>query len=291
MQRHPEPHYILTIHYSSSHSTLITSSTALDTGLAVILQETSPLAPYKKETFTDLYITRWTSLRTLWWIREQLEQHFVTSDQNWLLSRPLCFTSKLTPFKILCSNVYGKMSEIDSFQDPCVLQQNWLLSRPQAFFDTNRLISTLCAVNYLKHHPIDSFQDPHIGLLQCFNLHGRLPAKSPWGTSSIQNSSKHPTQWILDFIVKQWRKTHHMQAINTFQQPGATYSTLDTTIFIKTNSFQDPRNFRSTSDSSIHLKTLSSRHWHRTRTPLQFISQICTNSLVTLRSLRAHYVP
>ena len=38
--------------------------------------------------------------------------------------------AKLTPFKTLCSDVYGKMSEIVSFQDPCVLHWNWLISRP-----------------------------------------------------------------------------------------------------------------------------------------------------------------
>ena len=158
------------------------------------------------------------------------------------------------------------------------LDPNWLISRPRA-------------EDYLKHHPIDSFQDPHSGLLQCFNLHGRLPAQSPWETSSFHNSSKHPTQWLLDFFMKLRRKTHHMQVINTFQHPEATRSTPDTAISIKTHSFQDPRNFTSTIDSSIHLKTLSHWHWHRTRTPLPFISQICTCSLVALSSLRAHYIP
>ena len=175
----------------------------------------------------------------------------IFQHQNWLLSRPLCFTLKLTHFKTLCSDVWRNIRNwllsrplcfyirIDSFQDPVqwLIWQNvtnWLLSRPLcfasnldsfqdptqfAFLDTNWLISRPCAVNYPKHHPIDSFQDPHIGLLQCFNLHGRLPAKSPWETTFIHNSSKHPTQWNLDFFMKQRRKTHHMQVINTFQAP------------------------------------------------------------------------
>ena len=289
-----------------THCTLITSSSALDTGLAAPLQETSPLAPYKKERLADRKSSRPSTLCMLNFFQELCEEsvnnlnsvswHFIQIDsfqdpksrlygsdskhiRNWLLSRPCAVT------------VYGKNI------------RNWLISRPSHLWTQIGLIPRPSCFglklthfrthteDYPKHHPIDSFQDPHIGLLQCFNLHGRLPAKSPWETSSIHNSSKHPTQWISDFIVKQRRKTHHMQVINTFQHPGATCSTPDTTIFIKTNSFQDPRNFTSTVDSNIRLKTLAHRHQHRTRTPLPFISQICTYSLVTLSSLRAHYVP
>ena len=190
----------------------------------------------------------------------------MTFHQNWLLSRPLCFTSKLTPFKTLCSNIYSKMSQIDSFQDPYVLHPIQIPFKTIMFLDTNQLISRPPCSELSETSPNDSFQDPHIGLLQCFSIHGRLPAKSPWETSFIHNSSKHPTQW-LDFFMKQRRKTHHMQVIKTFQHPGTTRSTSDTAIFIKINSFQDPRNFTSTIHSSIRLKTLSHRHWHRTSTP------------------------
>ena len=96
---------------------------------------------------------------------------------------------KLTPFKTLTfCNQFGLLSrpsrfwtQIDSFQDPCrglsETSPNWLISRPSYWF-------------------ITVFQSPW----------ERLPAKSPWETSSIHNSSKHPTQWILDFIVKQKEK-------------------------------------------------------------------------------------
>ena len=102
--------------HSSSHITSIASSTALDTGLstelAALLQETSPLAPYKKERSANrkviqtFNIMRWTSVRTLQGICEQLEQHFMTFHQNWLLSRPQQWL----------------------FQQ---IHQNWLLSRPR----------------------------------------------------------------------------------------------------------------------------------------------------------------
>ena len=196
------------------------------------------------------------------WLLSRPSQWLIWQNiTNWLLSRPLCFAPNLDSFQD--PHVFGP--KLTHFKMPCSelseTSPNWFISRPS------------------------------YGLLQCFNLHGRLPAKSPWETSSIHNSSKHPAQWISDFIVKQRRKTHHIQIINTFQDPGATCSTPDTTIFIKTNSFQDPRNFTSTVDSSICLKTLSSQHRHRTKTLLLFISQICTYSLVTLSSLRAHYIP
>ena len=164
---------------------------------------------------------------------------------------PCVLHRKLTPFKTLWSDIYREMSEIDSFQDPCVLHQNCThfktmcsdlygkTSQIDTFQDSyvlhpNRIPFKTLYIFGLK---LDSFQDPcavnciwnitqltHfktliIGLLQCFNLRGRLPAKSPWETSFIHNPSKHHTQWNSDFFMKQRRKIHHMQVINTFQHP------------------------------------------------------------------------
>ena len=108
----------------------------------------------KIDSFQDPCVQHWN-----WLLSRPLQWLFQLNIRNWLLSSPLCFTSELTPFKTLCSNVYGKMSQIDSFQDPYVLHWNWLLSRPQLFLDTSRLISTPPAVNCIKPNGIDSFQD------------------------------------------------------------------------------------------------------------------------------------
>ena len=129
----------------------------------------------------------------IWLLSRPLQWLFQQNVRNWLLSRPLCFMSNLIPFKTLCSNIYGKTSQIDSFQDPYVLHRNWLLSRPQPFLDTSQLISTPPAVNCLNCNPIQSFQVPQIGFIQCFNLHGRLPAKSPWETT-FRNFHQNPLQ-------------------------------------------------------------------------------------------------
>ena len=154
---------------------------------------------------------------------------------------------KLTPFKTLtfCTQT-GLLSrpshfwtQIDSFQDP-VQWTIWNITQ-LTHFKTLKLDFYSVSISMGDYLKIDN-------------------AKSPWETSSIHNSSKHPTQWISDLIVKQRRKTHHMQIIDTFQDPRTTHSTPNTIIFIKTDSFQDPRNFTSTIDSNIHLKTLSSQH-------------------------------
>ena len=163
--------------------------------------------------------------------------HFIKIDSFQDPSSDYSKRQKLTPFKTLVfyieidsfqdpvSDVYGETSEIDfsrliafyigidSFQDvqftqnitnwllsrPFVLHPIWILSRPAVFW--TQIDSFQDPVQWtIWNIPIDSFQDPHIGLLQCFNLHGRLPAKSPWETSFIHNSLKHPTQWNLDFF-------------------------------------------------------------------------------------------
>ena len=82
-------------------------------------------------------------------------------------------------------------------------------------------------------------------------------AKSPWETNFSDKLQKLSTQQISDLIVKTRRKTHHMQIVNTFQDPRSTRSSPDAKIFTKTHSFQDPRNFTSTVHSNNHVQTLS----------------------------------
>ena len=147
--------------------------------------------------------------------------------ENWLLSRPLHFTSELTPFKNL-TVVGHKEAE-----------------------------QTPPAVNCPKCSPIQSFQDPQIGFIQCFNLHGRLPS----GTFI-----KPSTRWILDFFGKIKSKTHRMQLVNSSQATSLTCPAFSTAAFTKMHSFQDPKNFTHIIDSNNRVQTLSHRLRHRTRT-------------------------
>ena len=130
-------------------------------------------------------------------------------------------------------------TQIDSFQDP-----------------VQRTIQNITQLTHFKtlilvYYSVSISMGDYL-----LNLYGRLPP-----SITLQNTLHSE---ISDFFMKQRRKTHHMQVINTFQHPGATRSTLDTAIFIKTNSFQDPRNFTSTVHSNIHLKTLKTQghHYH-----------------------------
>ena len=146
---------------------------------------------------------------------------------NWLLSRPLHFAPNLDSFQD-----HHILDPIDSFQDP----MQWTIQNITQLTH----FKTLIVVYYSVSISMGDY-------LQ--NLHGRLPP------SIFLQNTLHSEFWTL--FMKQRRKMHHMQVINTFQHPGATHSTSDTAIFIKINSFQDPRNFTSTIHSNIRLKTLS----------------------------------
>ena len=237
----------------------------------------------------------------------------MTFHQNWLLSRPqqsakclfisrpLCFTSKLTPFKTLVfySDLLSSKTSCHKltpfktlmFLHPIwtpfktitckLLDPNWLISRPSCCglsWNITQLthFKTLILVYYSVSISMGDY-------LQ--NLNGRLPSET---SINLQNTLHSE----LDFFMKQRRKTHHMQVINTFQHPDNTFYTRHQQYSSKLHSFQDPRNFTSTVHSSIHLKTLSSL------TPTQDKDTVTSsyhkfvhNSLVTLSSLRAHYIP
>ena len=231
----------------------------------------------------------WTSLRTLWGICEQLEQHFMTFHQNWLLSRPqqwLQQTSeidsfqdpcvlhwKLTPFKTITVTYMAKCHKLTPFKTLMFCTQFGFLSRPSCFWTQidsfqDTVQWTIWNITQLTHFKtlIMVYYSVSISMEDYLqNLHGRLPP-----SRSLQNTLHSEFRTLL---WNKRRKTHHMQIINTFQDPRSKRSTPNTTILIKIDSFQDPRNFTSTVDSSICLKTLSSRHWHRTRTLLPLISQ------------------
>ena len=174
------------------------------------------------------------------------------------------FCTQNGPFKTLTFS-----TQIGSFQDP---------------------------MNYLKHHLIDSFQDPHIGLYSVLISMGDYlqidSTKSPWETSFNHKSSKPSTQWNLDLIFRQAEEdTSHAATWLISRPQDNTFCTRHSNILSKVTPFKTPEFTFSTVYSDIHQKWLFPRHRHRTRTPLQLISQHCTYSLVTLSSLRAHYIP
>ena len=120
-------------------------------------------------------------------------------DKSLLLSTPFMTISeefwnwcKLTHFRAIAqmakvdsfqdhhSGLYGKSSEIDSFQDPCELQWNWLISGPCLYAAQNPFVLTPFKTPVI-YHQIDSFQDPmficstKLFKFTMLNLHGRLP--------------------------------------------------------------------------------------------------------------------
>ena len=104
----------------------------LTTGLWALLQETSPLAPYKKERSAkarEAFSNMCWTVSMLQWV------NLVQGQRNWLISKPL---QKLTPFKT-----------------PKV-QWNWLISRPQLSWLLSRPLP--CTQHSVE---IDSFQDPY----------------------------------------------------------------------------------------------------------------------------------
>ena len=103
----------------------------LTPGLSALLQETSPLAPYKwersakaraRQAFSTMH---WLLSRPLWekcanWLLSRpLYICMDTTPSCWLLSRPLWFIIKLTHFKTLACLYTTLTVQIDSSQDPC----------------------------------------------------------------------------------------------------------------------------------------------------------------------------
>ena len=86
-----------------------------------------------QEVIQTFNTKRWTSLRTVELVNNlnSISWHFI----------------KIDSFQDPSSDYFSKMSEIDSFQDTCVLHWNWLLSRPQCFTSESTHFKTH-AVNY-----------------------------------------------------------------------------------------------------------------------------------------------
>ena len=203
----------------------------------------------QKKVIPTFNIKCWTSSRTLWGNCEQLEWHFVTFHQNWLLSRPLCFTLKLTPFKTLMFYI-----GIDSFQDPnhfwthisgTDTPRQWTVSNTTQFSHFKTLIMVYYSVSISM---------------------GDYLQKISMGDYLQELSSKLSTRWILDFFMKIRRKRHHMQLVNSSQATSLVCPAFGTAAFTKTHSFQDPKNFTYTVDSNNCVQTLSHHLRHRTRT-------------------------
>ena len=141
-------------------------------------------------------------MRTLWGICEQLEQRFVTFHQNWLISRPQQWLQQT--------------SEIDSFQDPCVLHQNWLLSRPLCFtleLTPFKTTTVTYSANCQKSTPfktltlciiLDSFQDPYI--LHPNWTHYRIPSSELYQTQPNSVISR-PSYWFTTVFQSPWETT------------------------------------------------------------------------------------
>ena len=105
----------------------------LTPGLSALLQETSPLVPYKKERSAKAKARE--AFSTMHWTL--LIQ--VKISANWLISRPLQLHIQ-------------------------TLNTNWLISRPQQWpiwhFNRNWLISRPLQLRYRNSTEIDFFQDP-----------------------------------------------------------------------------------------------------------------------------------
>ena len=170
-----------------NHSLFITSSSALDTGLAAPLQETSPLAPYKKERLADRKSSRPSTLHAelLWELCEEfvnnlnsVSWHFIKINSFQDPSSSLYGSDskhiEIDSFQDHHSDLYSKMSQIDSFQDPYILHPNWTHFKTLMFWTQ-----------------IDSFQDP----MQ------RLSETSPnWLIS-------RPSYWFSTMFQSPWATT------------------------------------------------------------------------------------
>ena len=161
---------------------------------SALLQETSPLAPYKQEksakararqAFSTMY---WTPFKTLREEKCNLLQidSFQDPVHSYMGHNPFV----LTPFKTPV--IYH---QIDSFQDPICLYtalncSNWLLSRPQHSPSENYLQidsvkspweTSFNKIGYFKtishSESWTHFKTPASCLNSVFILHGRLPSK------------------------------------------------------------------------------------------------------------------
>ena len=161
-----------------NHSLLITSSSALDTGLAAQFKRLHPLHHTRRrdwptESHPDLqhYVLNFfeNSVRNLWttWtafcdisprltpfktlvfyikidsFQDPVQQCLWRNVRNWLLSRPLCFTLELTTFKTITVTYMPKRHKLTPFKTLMLCTQFGFLLRPSHFWTQ-----------------IDSFPDP-----------------------------------------------------------------------------------------------------------------------------------
>ena len=271
------------------HVAPITPWPALDPGQAALLQETSPLASDKKKRSADRKSSRLSTLSAElhWELCEDIVIDFIRHTWH--------FNPQLTPFKTPAVTITAKCEKLTHFKTLVFYIGNWLLSRPCTathMAKCHKLTPFKTLTFYVR---IDSFQDPqhfrtHISgtdtpgselhqtqcnwlisrplnwIIQCFNLHGRLPAKSPWETT-FKKFHQNPLQsefWTFSEKIR--RRTHWMHLVSSSQAASLARPAFSTAVFAKMHSFQDPKNFTYIIDSNNRLQTLSHRLRDRTRT-------------------------
>ena len=120
-------------------------------------------------------------------------------------------------------------------------------------------------MNFPKQHPSDSFQDPYIGKIQCFILHGRLPATSNhqnilhidiWTLLSHRRGRNITNIYSTHFKTRQQQTQHRTQqnsSISTsFKTPGNYTSTVLSDI-CQSDSFPDTDTEQGHNYSSFHI--------------------------------------
>ena len=91
--------------------------------------------------------------------------------------------------------------------------------------------------------------------------------------------------------MKKRGTAHHLQTLDSFQDPTPARSAFGAAVFAKTKFFQDPKKLDINRLEHKPLKDTISPTPTQAKDNGTIHSTPCTYSLVTLSSLRAHYVP
>ena len=127
-------------------------------------------------------------------------QHYAVND----------FPTKVTPFKTITVTYMAKCHKLTPFKTLTFCTQMELLSRPSHFgpkidWFQDPMQWTIQNITQLTH--FKTFKLDFYSVLISMGDYLQIDnAKSPWETSSIHNSSKHPIQWNSDLFVKQKEK-------------------------------------------------------------------------------------
>ena len=175
------------------------------------------------------------------------------------------FQLKLTPFKTLCSNAYGKTSKltpfktfmfyigIDPFQDP----YHFWTQISGTDTPSTELHQTQC--NWLISRPLN-------WIYTVFQSPWETTCKISMGDYLQELSTKLSTEWILDFFGKIKRRTHRMHLVSSSQATSLARPTFGAAAFAKMHSFQDPKKLTYIINSNNRVQTLSHQLRDRTRT-------------------------